>query len=63
MIATSHPEASQIGVAVLRRGRTAMDAAIDASAMLCVFEPAMTGVGGDCCAIVVPLGGQPRSIP
>jgi gamma-glutamyltranspeptidase/glutathione hydrolase len=56
MAATSHPLASLAAIEALRAGGTAADAAIAAVAVLCVVEPAMTGIGGDCFCLVAKPG-------
>ncbi len=52
MVATHHPLAGQIAIEVLKKGGSAVDAAIAANAFLGFADPAMNGIGGDMFAIV-----------
>lgn len=51
MVVSGHHRASEAGARVLRAGGNAMDAAVAASASLCVALPHMNGLGGDCFAL------------
>ncbi|MFQ5418471.1 MAG: gamma-glutamyltransferase family protein [Myxococcota bacterium] len=69
MVASSQPLATAAGLAMLRRGGNAADAAVATAAALAVTEPCNTGIGGDCFALfyeaatqqVTALNGSGRS--
>ncbi|MBX9635792.1 MAG: gamma-glutamyltransferase, partial [Magnetospirillum sp.] len=62
MITTPHHLASQAGLAVLREGGNAIEAAIAACAALAVVTPHMSGLGGDGFWLIAEPGKPPVSI-
>jgi len=68
MAAASSPLATLAAVEMLKSGGNAVDAAATAAAVLCMTEPHMTGIGGDCFVLlgmadggVVGLNGSGRA--
>jgi gamma-glutamyltranspeptidase / glutathione hydrolase len=66
---TAHPLATLTAIEILKRGGSAIDAAVAANACLGFLEPTSSGIGGDCFAMVwdpklgkvVSLAGSGRS--
>jgi gamma-glutamyltranspeptidase/glutathione hydrolase len=58
LVATSQPLATQAGVAALRGGGNAFDAAVTTAAALNVVEPMSTGIGGDAFALYRTADGE-----
>ena len=70
MVATSQPLAAQAGLAILRQGGNAFDAAVATAAVLNVVEPGSAGLGGDVFVIawlakekkLIALNGSGRAV-
>jgi oxamate amidohydrolase len=60
LVATPHALASQAGLAILKRGGNALDAAIAAATTVAVVYPHMNGVGGDSFWLI--FDGQRRTL-
>jgi gamma-glutamyltranspeptidase/glutathione hydrolase len=66
---TAHPLATQTAIEMLKKGGSAVDAAVAANAVLGLVEPTSSGLGGDCYALlwdpkageVMGLAGSGRS--
>lgn len=56
MVVSPHRLATEAGLAILRRGGNAAQAAVATAATLCVVYPHMTGLGGDAVWMILPAG-------
>ena len=61
-IATPDRRATEVGLAVLERGGSAVDAVIAASAMLCMVYPQNVTLGGDTWTLVAAPGARPVAV-
>ncbi len=52
VVATSQPLAASAGLAAMRAGGNAVDAAVASAAAICLTEPCSNGLGSDCFAVV-----------
>lgn len=62
VVSTPHYLASAAGLEALRRGGSAVDAAIAANAVLCVVYPHMAGLGGDGFWMIAEADGRVHAI-
>lgn len=62
MVCSIDPLASAAGVAMMRAGGSAADAAVAASAVLAVTSPHLCGTGGDLLALVHDETGPPKAL-